>query len=148
MEALGCGPGVTSSVHSPEGTVSRVAGAQGRRGVGRSPFFPSKPRPTLERRKKQRPQASASHTYRTLQHRKAVPCPFPPHPVSWHPCLPDDQRLSASCSLNSLESKYVFFRPTIRVELESDEKSVKEIYIRGEPPPRAPLPAVPLRPRA
>ncbi|XP_073078043.1 leucine-rich repeat-containing protein 71 isoform X6 [Manis javanica] len=43
----------------------------------------------------------------------------------------DDQRLSASCSLNSLESKYVFFRPTIRVELESDEKSVKEIYIRG-----------------
>ncbi|XP_036778496.2 leucine-rich repeat-containing protein 71 isoform X3 [Manis pentadactyla] len=43
----------------------------------------------------------------------------------------DDQRLSASCSLNSLESKYVFFRPTIQVELESDEKSVKEIHIGG-----------------
>ncbi|XP_047384476.1 leucine-rich repeat-containing protein 71 isoform X3 [Sciurus carolinensis] len=45
---------------------------------------------------------------------------------------PDDQRLSASCSLNSLESKYVFFRPTIQVELEQDDsKAVKEIYIRG-----------------
>nr|XP_058165907.1 leucine-rich repeat-containing protein 71 isoform X3 [Dasypus novemcinctus] len=44
----------------------------------------------------------------------------------------DEQRLSASCSLNSLESKYVFFRPTIQVELEQeDPKSVKEIYIRG-----------------
>ncbi|XP_077883471.1 leucine-rich repeat-containing protein 71 isoform X2 [Ictidomys tridecemlineatus] len=44
----------------------------------------------------------------------------------------DDQRLSASCSLNSLESKYVFFRPTIQVELELDDsKAVKEIYIRG-----------------
>ncbi|XP_077012650.1 leucine-rich repeat-containing protein 71 isoform X2 [Tamandua tetradactyla] len=44
----------------------------------------------------------------------------------------DEQRLSASCSLNSLESKYVFFRPTIQVELEQeDAKSVKEIYIRG-----------------
>ncbi|XP_003475449.1 leucine-rich repeat-containing protein 71 isoform X4 [Cavia porcellus] len=44
----------------------------------------------------------------------------------------DDQRLSASCSLNSLESKYVFFRPTIQVELEQDDgKAVKEIYIRG-----------------
>ncbi|XP_039107423.1 leucine-rich repeat-containing protein 71 isoform X2 [Hyaena hyaena] len=43
----------------------------------------------------------------------------------------DDQRLSASCSLNSLESKYVFFRPTIQVELEPEEKWVKEIYIRG-----------------
>ncbi|KAM5162389.1 leucine-rich repeat-containing protein 71 isoform 1-T1 [Callospermophilus lateralis] len=44
----------------------------------------------------------------------------------------DDQRLSASCSLNSLESKYVFFRPTIQVELEVDDsKAVKEIYIRG-----------------
>uniref|UniRef100_A0A8C3WMD6 Leucine rich repeat containing 71 n=1 Tax=Catagonus wagneri TaxID=51154 RepID=A0A8C3WMD6_9CETA len=43
----------------------------------------------------------------------------------------DDQQLSGSCSLNSLESKYVFFRPTIQVELESDDKSVKEIYIRG-----------------
>ncbi|KAK2489081.1 hypothetical protein MC885_018963 [Smutsia gigantea] len=60
-----------------------------------------------------------------------------PHPtivssasISEKPTL-DDQRLSASCSLNSLESKYVFFQPTIQVELESDEKSVKEIYIRG-----------------
>ncbi|XP_020945317.1 leucine-rich repeat-containing protein 71 isoform X5 [Sus scrofa] len=43
----------------------------------------------------------------------------------------DDQRLSGSCSLNSLESKYVFFRPTIQVEVESEDKSVKEIYIRG-----------------
>ncbi|GAB1287677.1 Leucine-rich repeat-containing protein 71 [Apodemus speciosus] len=44
----------------------------------------------------------------------------------------DDQRLSASCSQNSLESKYVFFRPTIQVELEQeDSKAVKEIYIRG-----------------
>ncbi|KAM4806345.1 leucine-rich repeat-containing protein 71 isoform 1-T1 [Urocitellus parryii] len=44
----------------------------------------------------------------------------------------DDQRLSASCSLNSVESKYVFFRPTIQVELELDDsKAVKEIYIRG-----------------
>ncbi|XP_031230158.1 leucine-rich repeat-containing protein 71 isoform X1 [Mastomys coucha] len=44
----------------------------------------------------------------------------------------DDQRLSASCSQNSMESKYVFFRPTIQVELEQeDSKAVKEIYIRG-----------------
>lgn len=53
------------------------------------------------------------------------------HLVRPQPRRHDDQRLSASCSLNSLESKYVFFRPTIRVELESDEKSVKEIYIRA-----------------
>ncbi|XP_066111284.1 leucine-rich repeat-containing protein 71 isoform X2 [Saccopteryx bilineata] len=44
---------------------------------------------------------------------------------------PDDQRLSGSCSLNSVESKYVFFRPTIQVELEPEDKMVKEIYIRG-----------------
>ncbi|EDL15352.1 mCG3093, isoform CRA_c, partial [Mus musculus] len=44
----------------------------------------------------------------------------------------DDQRPSASCSQSSLESKYVFFRPTIQVELEQeDSKAVKEIYIRG-----------------
>ncbi|KAM7318502.1 hypothetical protein ACRRTK_023239 [Alexandromys fortis] len=44
----------------------------------------------------------------------------------------DDQRLSASCSQNSLEGKYVFFRPTIQVEMEpEDSKAVKEIYIRG-----------------
>ncbi|KAM4861226.1 leucine-rich repeat-containing protein 71 isoform 2-T2 [Thomomys bottae] len=43
-----------------------------------------------------------------------------------------EERLSASCSINSLESKYVFFRPTIQVELEQeDNKLVKEIYIRG-----------------
>ncbi|XP_069846343.1 leucine-rich repeat-containing protein 71 isoform X2 [Dipodomys merriami] len=45
---------------------------------------------------------------------------------------PDEQRLSASCSINSMESKYVFFRPTIQVELEQeDNKLVKEIYIRA-----------------
>ncbi|KAM9108042.1 leucine-rich repeat-containing protein 71 isoform 2-T2 [Megaptera novaeangliae] len=43
----------------------------------------------------------------------------------------DEQRLSGSCSLNSLGSKYEFFRPTIQVELEPEDKSVKEIYIRG-----------------
>ncbi|XP_032948174.1 leucine-rich repeat-containing protein 71 isoform X7 [Rhinolophus ferrumequinum] len=43
----------------------------------------------------------------------------------------DDQRLSGSCSLNSVESKYVYFRPTVQVELDSEDKSVKEIYIRG-----------------
>ncbi|XP_033712854.1 leucine-rich repeat-containing protein 71 isoform X2 [Tursiops truncatus] len=43
----------------------------------------------------------------------------------------DEQPLSGSCSFNSLESKYVFFRPTIQVELEPEDKSVKEIYIRG-----------------
>ncbi|XP_058516924.1 leucine-rich repeat-containing protein 71 isoform X4 [Ochotona princeps] len=61
-----------------------------------------------------------------------------PHPnfvpsssMSEKPAL-DDQRLSASCSLTSLESKYGFFRPTIQVELEQeDSKAVKEIYIRG-----------------
>ncbi|EPQ08629.1 Leucine-rich repeat-containing protein 71 [Myotis brandtii] len=60
-----------------------------------------------------------------------------PHPtflpsssVSEKPIV-DDQRLSGSCSLNSMESKYVFFRPTIQVELEPEDKSVKEIYIRG-----------------
>ncbi|XP_048213763.1 leucine-rich repeat-containing protein 71 isoform X2 [Perognathus longimembris pacificus] len=60
-----------------------------------------------------------------------------PHPA----CVPSaslsekpnpDERLSASCSINSMESKYVFFRPTIQVELEQDDnKLVKEIYIRG-----------------
>ncbi|XP_072686149.1 leucine-rich repeat-containing protein 71 isoform X2 [Canis lupus baileyi] len=67
---------------------------------------------------------------------KVVPRPRP-HPafvpsasMSEKPAL-DDQRLSASCSLSSLESKYVFFRPTIQVELEPEDKSVKEIYIRG-----------------
>lgn len=64
---------------------------------------------------------------------------FCPPPSS--PRLLDDQRLSASCSLNSLESKYVFFRPTIQVELEQDDnKAVKEIYIRGEPRSRCSLP--------
>nr|XP_030697869.1 leucine-rich repeat-containing protein 71 isoform X3 [Globicephala melas] len=43
----------------------------------------------------------------------------------------DEQPLSGSCSFNSLESKYVFFRPTIQVELDPEDKSVKEIYIRG-----------------
>nr|XP_006214805.1 leucine-rich repeat-containing protein 71 [Vicugna pacos] len=43
----------------------------------------------------------------------------------------DDQLLSRSCSLNSLESKYVFFRPTIQVELDHEDNSLTEIYIRG-----------------
>lgn len=43
----------------------------------------------------------------------------------------------------------MFFRPTIQVELEPEDKSVKEIYIRGEPrppvarPPPAPGPRAP-----
>ncbi|XP_032700940.1 leucine-rich repeat-containing protein 71 [Lontra canadensis] len=67
---------------------------------------------------------------------KVVPRPRP-HPafvpsasMSEKPAL-DDQRLSGSCSLNSLESKYVFFRPTVQVELEPEDKSVKEVFIRG-----------------
>lgn len=74
------------------------------------------------------------------------PCPrlaAPPLTVSLHLFLPDDQRLSGSCSLNSLESKYVFFRPTIQVELEPEDKSVKEIYIRGGPPPPPPAQPTP-----
>ncbi|XP_037355741.1 leucine-rich repeat-containing protein 71 isoform X3 [Talpa occidentalis] len=55
---------------------------------------------------------------------------FPSASLSEKP-TPEDQRLSASCSINSLESKYVFFRPTIQVEQDVDDKSVKEIYIRG-----------------
>ncbi|XP_074205717.1 leucine-rich repeat-containing protein 71 isoform X2 [Camelus bactrianus] len=43
----------------------------------------------------------------------------------------EDQLLSRSCSLNSLESKYVFFRPTIQVELDHEDNSLTEIYIRG-----------------
>ncbi|XP_032478782.1 leucine-rich repeat-containing protein 71 isoform X2 [Phocoena sinus] len=61
----------------------------------------------------------------------AVTLPPPSFPGSSHPCLLDEQPLSGSCSFNSLESKYVFFRPTIQVELEPEDKSVKEIYIRG-----------------
>ncbi|XP_033613973.1 leucine-rich repeat-containing protein 71 [Fukomys damarensis] len=71
---------------------------------------------------------------------KVVTRPRPPRPhsisdssasTSLKP-TPDEQRLSGSCSLNSLESKYVFFRPTIQVELEQEDgKAVKEIYIRG-----------------
>uniref|UniRef100_A0A2K5DE31 Leucine rich repeat containing 71 n=1 Tax=Aotus nancymaae TaxID=37293 RepID=A0A2K5DE31_AOTNA len=63
------------------------------------------------------------------------PCPHPPFVPSAslsEKVTPEDSRLSGSCSLSSLESKYVFFRPTIQVELEQeDSKSVKEIYIRG-----------------
>ncbi|XP_036988474.2 leucine-rich repeat-containing protein 71 isoform X3 [Artibeus jamaicensis] len=58
------------------------------------------------------------------------PTSLPSVSLSEKPTL-DDQRLSGSCSLNSLESKYVFFRPTIQVEQEPEDKSVKEIYIRG-----------------
>ncbi|XP_068918944.1 leucine-rich repeat-containing protein 71 [Petaurus breviceps papuanus] len=47
----------------------------------------------------------------------------------------EEQRVSASCSQNSLlqiENKYAFFRPTIQVELEQeDPKTVREIFIRG-----------------
>nr|XP_010346796.1 leucine-rich repeat-containing protein 71 isoform X8 [Saimiri boliviensis boliviensis] len=58
--------------------------------------------------------------------------PFVPSASLSEKVTPEDPRLSGSCSLNSLESKYVFFRPTIQVELEQeDSKSVKEIYIRG-----------------
>ncbi|KAI5758392.1 LRRC71 [Gulo gulo luscus] len=67
---------------------------------------------------------------------KVVPRPRP-HPafvpsasMSEKPAL-DDQRPSGSCSLSSLESKYVFFRPTVQVELEPEDKSVKEVFIRG-----------------
>ncbi|XP_033055824.1 leucine-rich repeat-containing protein 71 isoform X6 [Trachypithecus francoisi] len=58
--------------------------------------------------------------------------PFVPSASLSEKATLDDPRLSGSCSLNSLESKYVFFQPTIQVELEQeDSKSVKEIYIRG-----------------
>lgn len=30
----------------------------------------------------------------------------------------------------------MFFRPTIQVELDQEDKAVKEIYIRGEAPPQ------------
>lgn len=70
----------------------------------------------------------------------AVTLPPPSFPGSSHPCLLDEQPLSGSCSFNSLESKYVFFRPTIQVELEPEDKSVKEIYIRGEVRPPTPTP--------
>ncbi|KAM9000279.1 leucine-rich repeat-containing protein 71 isoform X3 [Sarcophilus harrisii] len=47
----------------------------------------------------------------------------------------EEPRVSASTSQNSLqqiETKYAFFRPTIQVELEQeDPKSVREIFIRG-----------------
>ncbi|XP_049637573.1 leucine-rich repeat-containing protein 71 [Suncus etruscus] len=64
---------------------------------------------------------------------KVVPRPRP-HPTSSSMSdkpNQEDQRLSASCSLNSLESKYVFFRPTIQVEMEAEDKAVKEIHIHG-----------------
>lgn len=48
----------------------------------------------------------------------------------------------------------MYFRPTVQVELDSEDKSVKEIYIRGgpasvpAPPPPHPRPAPPpQRPR-
>nr|XP_004667173.2 leucine-rich repeat-containing protein 71 isoform X1 [Jaculus jaculus] len=44
----------------------------------------------------------------------------------------EERRLSGSNSINGLDSKYAFFRPTIQVELEQDDnKLVKEIHIRG-----------------
>ncbi|XP_007946792.1 leucine-rich repeat-containing protein 71 [Orycteropus afer afer] len=59
--------------------------------------------------------------------------PFVPSAsMSEKPAVEEQRLLSGSCSINSLESKYVFFRPTIQVELEQeDPKSVREIYIRG-----------------
>lgn len=75
------------------------------------------------------------------QRRGPLGRPLPPHPVPSHPFLLDDQRLSGSCSLNSLESKYVYFRPTVQVELDSEDKSVKEIYIRGGPRRSSPRPS-------
>lgn len=74
------------------------------------------------------------------QRRAPLGRPLPPHPVPSHPFLLDDQRLSGSCSLNSLESKYVYFHPTVQVELDSEDKSVKEIYIRGGPRRSSPRP--------
>uniref|UniRef100_A0A8I4A5W5 Leucine rich repeat containing 71 n=1 Tax=Callithrix jacchus TaxID=9483 RepID=A0A8I4A5W5_CALJA len=60
--------------------------------------------------------------------------PFVPSTSLSEKVTPEDPQLSGSCSLNSLETKYVFFRPTIQVELEQeDSKSVKEIYIRVVP---------------
>lgn len=104
-------------------------------------LLPSPPKPSLV------PAAAAGQR---LPHLRALQscCPVgwqpPPHSLL-APHLPDDQRLSGSCSLNSLESKYAFFRPTVQVELEAEDKSVKEIYIRGGPPSPAPPPAQPLR---
>ncbi|XP_058395480.1 leucine-rich repeat-containing protein 71 [Diceros bicornis minor] len=68
---------------------------------------------------------------------KVVTRPRRPHPTfvpsaSTSEKTPlDDPQLSGSCSLNSLESKYAFFRPTIQVEMEPEDKAVKEMYIRG-----------------
>ncbi|XP_004436302.1 PREDICTED: leucine-rich repeat-containing protein 71 isoform X2 [Ceratotherium simum simum] len=68
---------------------------------------------------------------------KVVTRPRRPHPTfvpsaSTSEKTPlDDPQVSGSCSLNSLESKYAFFRPTIQVEMEPEDKAVKEMYIRG-----------------
>ncbi|XP_077798241.1 leucine-rich repeat-containing protein 71 isoform X3 [Macaca mulatta] len=93
-------------------------GARGRRGSARRPAPPA--------------LAVSSNPTRAPVGRPSVEPGEVAVPLPPHLCLPDDPRLSGSCSLNSLESKYVFFRPTIQVELEQeDSKSVKEIYIRG-----------------
>lgn len=109
-------------------------GARGRRGSARRPAPPA--------------LAVSSNPTRAPVGRPSVEPGEVAVPLPPHLCLPDDPRLSGSCSLNSLESKYVFFRPTIQVELEQeDSKSVKEIYIRGEP--RSPhLPQFPPAPLA
>lgn len=86
-----------------------------------------------------RPQPGPSCSPR--QRRAPLGRPLLPHPVPSHPFMLDDQRLSGSCSLNSVESKYVYFRPTVQVELDSEDKSVKEIYIRGGPRRSSPRPS-------
>ncbi|XP_073662108.1 leucine-rich repeat-containing protein 71 isoform X3 [Tursiops truncatus] len=87
--------------------------------------------PPIPRLRGSRPGLSGSRRPAGAWGPGAVTLPPPSFPGSSHPCLLDEQPLSGSCSFNSLESKYVFFRPTIQVELEPEDKSVKEIYIRG-----------------
>ncbi|XP_027248844.1 leucine-rich repeat-containing protein 71 isoform X11 [Cricetulus griseus] len=85
---------------------------------------PRTPRPGTQK-------SSGAVTKKGERTKEKPAAPLPPVGEE-EPKNPDDQRLSASCSQNSLESKYVFFRPTIQVELEQeDSKVVKEIYIRG-----------------
>lgn len=95
--------------------------------------------PPIPRLRGSRPGLSGSRRPAGAWGPGAVTLPPPSFPGSSHPCLLDEQPLSGSCSFNSLESKYVFFRPTIQVELDPEDKSVKEIYIRGEVrPPTSP----------
>lgn len=108
--------------------------------VGESPSKPGRPQPGPS----SGGPASISQTFLLLP----PPWAAPPLTVFWHFSLLDDQRLSGSCSLNSMESKYVFFRPTIQVEMEPEDKTVKEIYIRGGPLPHRPPSPPPAPPEA